>query len=126
MLKSPKSSVGWVARKAVALLVAYAFFATSIWSVALPGQNLTGSSSGGFMSSRAVTDLLGNKLASSLSGLHHSSSTNSQFLAAPGAVTNVVNKAPLAMMQAGGSGTSSISFNFNATAIPAGDTIWFS
>lgn len=104
MLKSPKSSVGWLARKAVALIVAYAFFATSVWSLAPPGEVLAGRNSSDFMSARALTQFL-RSLAVPTSHLNRSASANassSPLLAASSVVNSFTSKAPMALVQGGG------------------------
>src|SRR5690348_2790204 len=65
MLSVPKSSVGLMVRKSLAFLLAYCFFATSVWSLALPMEKLPGRYSGGMISSWAVRELLRNNLLTS-------------------------------------------------------------
>src|SRR5436309_4938442 len=65
MLSLPKSSVGLMIRKGLAFILAYCFFATSVWSLALPMEKLPGRYSGGMISSWAVRELLKNKLLTS-------------------------------------------------------------
>src|SRR5579864_558519 len=125
MLKPPKSFVGVLIRKAIALLVAYSFLATSLVSQAAAGDRLPGKSTTALLSSQAIRHLLHNQaLAPGLSSIHNSQTA--PILAFP-AVTKLAPNFAVDSMQGGGSGaSSSISSNFNATAIPAGDIIWFS
>jgi hypothetical protein len=97
----------------MALIVAYVFFATSVWSLALPGEVLAGRNSGDFMSSRVLAQSLRSRLAAPISHLNRSASTNvssSSLLAAPKAVTSLASKMPMAFMQDSGGATATVSF----------------
>src|SRR5579864_3720742 len=106
MLKTPKSSAGVMIRKAVALLVAYSFLATSLVSQAAAGDRLPGKSTTALLSSQAIRHLLHNQaLAPGLSSIHNSQTA--PILAFP-AVTKLAANA-VAAMQSGG-GTTTINF----------------
>lgn len=128
MLKPPTSSVGLIIRKATALLVAYSFLAASLAPQAAAGQRLPSQSTTALLGSRAATELSGNKaLDSALSNYRKVQSNNLSLASVNKALTHPAAKVPMAFLQGGSGGgtSSSIKSNFNGTAIPAGDTIWF-
>lgn len=113
-------------RKVVTFVLAYSFFATSVWSLALPVENNGRGEAVNRMSWSALSGPLGN-LSRGARRNFDSLSTGIPVAAAPKVFTNFAAlNAPAAMVQATGGVSSSISSNFNATAIPAGDVIWFS
>src|SRR5579864_7109720 len=106
MLKPPKNFVGVLIRKAIALLVAYSFLATSLASQAAAGDRLPGKSTAALLSSQAIRHLLHNQaFAPGLSSIHNSQTA--PILAFP-AVTKLAANA-VAAMQSGG-GTTTINF----------------
>src|ERR1044071_4786023 len=114
MFRPAKTRVGLIFKKAAVCIAVGGSVATAGSAASLGGPQ---------GSSVSSTRLFG----AAISGLPETASVGTSLLAAPGVATNVMAKAPTAMLQAGGGGiVSSISSNFNATAIPAGDTIWFS
>ena len=132
MWNPAKRSFSLFARKACALLLTYCFFATSLWSATGSGAEqagrrpaewttLTGAGLGDIERALSQEHPIARRninAAAKVAGLAKEN-VSSNFAALKTPVM------PLAMMQAG-SGISSISSNFNATSIPAGDTIWFS
>ena len=124
MFRPAKTRVGSLLRKTLAFIVAYSFFAAYVWASALPAPQagIAGSRHAAFPGTYLPG---GNLLASAVAHPPQSGSIRKSLLAGAASITNPAAEAP--MLQAGGGGiSSSISSNFNATAIPAGDTIWFS
>src|ERR1051326_35945 len=122
MLKLPKTVAGRILRKITALLMAYCFFATSAWSLNSPGQAL-------YRGTRGTTwQVLRNPLVDVKAAARNftaAAGNNNHRMPVSKILTNLRDlHASMAGVQAGGV-SSSISSNFNATAIPAGDIIWF-
>ena len=123
MLKSPKTVAGRTLKKITALLMAYCFLATSTWSLNPPGQVLHRQVS--WTSWQAFRNPLAS-MASAAAGNIGSAANSNQRMPVPKIFTNLADlHASMTAVQAPGGVSSSISSNFNATAIPAGDIIWF-
>src|SRR6476469_2704003 len=106
MFRPAKKRVGLIFKKAAVCIAVCGIVATSASAASLARPQASPVSS---------TLLFGAAIA----GLPKTASVGTSLLAAPGIATNVMAKAPMAMLQAGGGGiVSSISSNFNATAIP--------
>lgn len=110
-------------RKIAALLMAYCFLLTSTWSLNPPGSGLQRRTSWtGWLAHRNPLATM----ASAAAGNFGSATGNNQRMPVPKIFTNLADlHASMAAVQAPGGVSSSISSNFNATAIPAGDIIWF-
>lgn len=123
MLNLPKTVAGRMLRKIAALLMAYCFLATSTWSLNASGPGLQRRTSWtGWLAQRNPLVDLASKAAASFG----SAPANNQRMPLPKIFTNLRDlHASMAAVQAPGGVSSSISSNFNATAIPAGDIIWF-
>jgi hypothetical protein len=87
MLKASKTLAGLMIKKITALVVAYSFLATSLWSLNLPGTAVRGGSSARWMSLSALKGPIGDSL-SKVGPSHDAAKSTNQSLVGPKILTN--------------------------------------
>src|SRR5215467_10845249 len=109
MLSAPKTLVGAFTRKVIALVMAYSFLATSVWSLNPTRETYRGTSNR--ISSVALRGPLGNWLAENANRRYDASANGLHAATQPANFTNFAAlNAPAAMAQSGGGSSTTVSF----------------